>query len=63
MEREFMTGVDEETKIGFLAFSGATEDDEGTYICNITNELGTAENTFTLIVNEPGNCVHLEYMV
>ena len=66
MERNFITSVDdvdEETKIGSLAFSGATEDDEGTYICSITNELGTAESTFTLIVNEPGNCVHLEYMV
>ena len=62
MEREFQIGVEEGTKIGFLAFSGATEDDEGTYICKITTEIGTAESTFILVVNEPGNCVHLECM-
>ena len=55
VDREFVTGVDEETKIGFLRFSEAMEEDAGTYICKITTELGTAESTFTLAVNEPGN--------
>ena len=56
MRREFVTGIDEETGVSYLSFSEATEDDEGTYICKITTELGTAESNFTLVVNEPGNC-------
>ena len=39
------------------------EEDAGTYICKITTELGTAESTFILIVNEAGNCVHLVNVV
>ena len=63
MEREFMTGVVEDTNIGFLSISKAMEEDAGTYICKITTEIGTAESTFTLVVNEPGNCVNLECML
>ena len=55
MERMFTVAVDEETGIGFLSFTEATEDDEGTYICKIKTEIGTAESTFALVVNEPGN--------
>lgn len=53
MEREFMTG--EEEGFAFLSFSEATEEDEGTYICKVTTKLGSAESTFALVVNEPGN--------
>ena len=59
MGREFTINLDEETVASSLSFTEATEDDEGTYICKITSELGTAESTFTLVVNEPGNCVCL----
>ena len=63
MRREFVTGIDEETRVGYLSFSGATADDEGTYICKITTELGSLESTFTLVVNDqPGNCVCLVCM-
>ena len=55
MERPFTADVDAETGIGFLSFTEATEDDEGTYICKIKTEIGTAESTFALVVNEPGN--------
>ena len=57
--REFVTGIDAETGVSSLSFSGATVDNEGTYICKITTELGTAESTYTLEVNEPGNCAYL----
>ena len=59
MEREYEIDIEEETGINYLSFAGATEDDEGTYICKITTQLGTAESTFTLIVvDEPGKtCV------
>ena len=63
MGREFEIGIEEETGIGYLSFTSATEHDEGTYICKITTEIGTAESTFILIVNEPGNCVHLVNVV
>ena len=62
MIREFVTGIDEESGVSYFSFSGATYDDEGTYICKITTELGTAESTFTLEVNEPGNYVCLVCM-
>ena len=55
MDRPFEVGVQEDTNIGFLQFMEATEEDAGTYVCKITTELGTAESTFTLVVNEPGN--------
>ena len=55
MRREFVTSIDGETGVNSLSFNEATNDDEGTYICKITTELGTAESTFTLVVNEPGN--------
>ena len=54
MRGGFMTSVDEETDVSSLSFIEATEDDEGTYICRITTELGTAESTFALTVDEPG---------
>ena len=62
MERAFEIGIEEETGISYLSFTRAIEQDEGTYICKITTKIGTAESTFTLIVNEPGNCVHLKCM-
>ena len=62
MGREFTISLDEETGVSSLSFTEATEDDKGTYICRITAELGTAESTFTLVVNEPGNCVCLVCM-
>ena len=63
MRREFVTSIDEETGVSYLSFSGATDNDEGTYICKIATELGTAESTFTLVVNDqPGNCVCLVCM-
>ena len=63
IRREFVTGIDEETGVSYLAFSGATDNDEGTYICKITTELGAVESTFTLVVNDqPGNCVCLVCM-
>ena len=62
IRREFVTGIDEETGVSYLSFSEATYDDEGTYICKITTELGAAESAFTLVVNEPGNCVCLVCM-
>ena len=55
MRREFVTSIDEETGVSYLSFSEATYDDEGTYICKITTELGSLESNFTLVVNEPGN--------
>ena len=60
--RQIVTGIDEETDISYLSFSEATDEDEGTYICKITTELGTAESNFILVVNEPGNCVCLVCM-
>ena len=62
MRREFMIIIDEETGISTLSFTEATDDDEGMYICKITAELGSLESTFTLVVNEPGNCVCLVCM-
>ena len=62
MGREFVIGIDEETGVSYLSFSGATDNDEGTYICKITTELGSLESTFTLVVNEPGNRVCLVCM-
>ena len=64
MEREYEIGVEEETGINYLSFAGATADNEGTYICKITTQLGTAESTFTLVVvNEPGKtCVVIMYI-
>ena len=60
IRREFTISLDEETGASSLSFTEATEDDEGTYICKITAELGTAESTFTLVDNDqPGNCVYL----
>ena len=58
MGREFVTSVDEETGVSSLSFSEATEDDEGTYICRITTELGSAESFYVLVVNEQGNCAY-----
>ena len=64
MEREYEIDIEEETGINYLSFAGATEDDEGTYICKITTQLGTAESTFTLVVvNKPGKiCVVIIYI-
>ena len=64
MEREFEIGVEEETGVNYLSFAGATEDDEGTYICIIKTQLGTAESNFTLVVvNKPGKtCVVIMYI-
>ena len=62
MGREVMIIIDEETGISTLSFTEATDDDEGMYICKITAELGSLESTFTLVVNEPGNCVCLVCM-
>ena len=60
MRREFTISLDEETGVSSLSFTEATDDDEGTYICKITTELGTAESNFTLVVNDqPGNCAYL----
>ena len=56
-----MTGIEKKTGVSYLSFSGATNDDEGTYICRITAELGTVESTFTLVV-EPGKYVCLVCM-
>ena len=49
-------GVEEDTGVHYIEIIKVTEDDEGTYICMITAELGTAESTFTLVV-ESGNCM------
>ena len=54
--------VEAYTGVHYLEIIEATGEDEGAYICKITTEIGTAESTFTLIVNEPGNCVHLKCM-
>ena len=64
MDREYEIDVEEETGINYLSFAGATEYDEGTYICKITTQLGTAESTFTLVVvNKPGKiCVVIMYI-
>ena len=51
--------VEAYTGVHYLEIIEATDEDEGTYICKITTEIGTAESTFTLIVNEPGNYVYL----
>ena len=60
MRREFTISLDEWTGVSSLSFDEATDDDEGTYICKITTELGTAESNFTLVVNDrPGNCAYL----
>ena len=54
-----LMGVEADTGVHYFEIFKATDEDEGTYICKITTEIGTAENTFTLIFNEPGNCVYL----
>ena len=51
-------GVEADTGAHYIEIIEATDNDEGTYICNIITELGTAESTFTLVV-ESGNCIHL----
>ena len=53
MDREYVVGIDIETATAYLSFTGVTENDEGTYICKITTQLGAAESTFTLVVNPP----------
>ena len=53
-----LMGVEADTGVHYLEIIEATDEDEGTYICKITTEIGTAESTFTLVV-EPGNCVYL----
>ena len=53
MRREFVIEFDEEIGESSLFLTDTKVDDEGDYICKITTELGSAESTFTLLV-EPG---------
>ena len=41
----------------YIEIIKATDDNEGTYICKITTEIGIAESTFTLVITEPGNSI------
>ena len=50
-------GVEADTGVHYIDIIKATDDNEGTYICKITTEIGIAESTFTLVVTEPGNSI------